>query len=291
MDQHPPAEKSLRERFFPLVWGLLYPLRVYLKHFPIQPGKGWLLRFGLVPLLPPSGTEYELRLPVRGSVRLQYRETLGLSSLLYGTFEMAELKFVGRYLRSGDAAFDIGANVGMFSVVMGLATADGGRVIALEPVPSNVARLKQNLDRNRLANVDIRAIALGSCDAELELHLAEDAAYHSFGPIEKPFRSVRSLNVPVRRLDNVWREISAPAVRFVKIDVEGGEEQILKGAKEFLAACRPVVLIEANSAAHLKRLQLQFDALGFVCVKPASFVAQNYLFHAPEAKEAVWEAL
>lgn len=287
MVQHPSAKKSHRERFFPLTWVLLYPLRVYLKHFPIQPGKGWLLRHGLVPLLPPAGTEYELRLPNRGSVRLQYRETLGLSSLLYGTFEMAELKFVGRYLTSGDNAFDIGANVGVFSAVMGLATAGGGRVTAFEPVPSNVVRLKQNLERNQLTNVDIRAIALGSGEAELEIHLAEDAAYHSFGPIQKPFRSVRCLKVPVRRLDSVWREIGAPTVRFVKIDVEGAEEEVLNGAKEFLTACRPVVLIEANSAEHLKRLKQQFDDLGFDCFKPATFVAHNYLFHAPEAKEAI----
>lgn len=287
MLQHSSSKRSLRKRFFPQIWALLYPLRVYLRYFPIQPGKGWLLRHGLVPFLPPTGTEYELRLPVRGSVRLQYRETLGLSSLLYGTFEKAELEFVGSYLKPGDAVFDIGANVGMFSAVMGLATTGSGRVTAFEPVPSNVARLEQNLERNQLTNVDIRAIALGSSDTELEIHLAVDAAYHSFGPIEKPFRSVRCLKVPVRRLDNVWHEIGTPAVRFVKIDVEGAEEEILKGAKEFLTACRPVVLIEANSAEHLRRLKQQFDDLGFDCFKPTTFVAHNYLFYAPEAKEAI----
>ena len=287
MAQHSVLEKSLRTRFFPLIWALLSPLRLYLKHFPVQPGKGWLLRYGLIPLLPPAGTEYELLLPVRGAVHLQFRETLGLSSLLYGTFEKAELEFVGRYLKPGDVAFDIGANIGVFSAVIGLATAGGGRAIAFEPVPSNAARLKENLERNKLINVDIQTIALGSSEAELEIHLAEDAAYHSFGPIEKPFRSVRTLKVPVRRLDNVWREIGAPAVRFVKIDVEGAEEEVLKGAQEFLTTCRPVVLIEANSSEYLERLLQQFRLLGFDCFKPRAFVPHNYLFLAPEAKEAI----
>lgn len=287
MVKHSLPGKSLRTRFFPLIWALLLPLRAYLKHFPIQPGKGWLLRRCLIPLLPPAGVDYELHLPFCGSICLQYRETLGLSSLLYGTFEKAELEFVGRYLKPGDAAFDVGANIGMFSAVIGLVTACGGRVTAFEPVPSNVARLRQNLERNQLTNVDIQEIALGSSETELEMHLAEDSAYHSFGHIEKPFCSVRCLTVPVRRLDNVWREIGTPTVRLVKIDVEGAEVEVLKGAQDFLTACRPVVLIEANSSEHLEGLKQQFRAFGFDCLKPTAFVAHNYLFYPPEVKEAV----
>jgi len=264
---------------------------MYLRYFPIQRGKGMLLRHGVLPWLPPAGVEYELPLPGNGTIRLQYRETLGLSSLLYGTFENAELKFVGRYLKPGDCAFDIGANVGVFSVVLGRATASHGCVLAFEPVPANATRLKQNLERNQLPNVQVHPIALGSSEAELEIHLAGDSAYHSFGPVEKPFRSLHVLPVRVRRLDDVWHELGRPNVAFLKIDVEGAEDDVLAGGLECLASCQPVVLIEANTTEHLMRLKKRFFSLNFINFKPATFVTHNYLFHPPGLKEKILAAL
>lgn len=283
--------KNLRLQFFSLIWVLLLPLRIYLKYFPIQRGKGILLRNVVLPCLPPVGAEYDLTLPGDAVVRLQYRETLGLSSLLYGTFEKAELNFASRFLKSGDHAFDIGANIGIFSVVMGQATARTGCVIAFEPVPANTERLKLNLERNHLKNVKLQPIALGRNEANLEIHLAEDAAYHSFGVVEKHFRSSQVLTVRVRRLDDVWREIGAPKVALIKIDVEGSEDDVLQGGMECLTSCKPIVLIEANTQDHLSYLQKRFFELNFICFKPDNFVSHNYLFHPAGSEEKILAAL
>lgn len=290
MTSNDASNSSLRLRFFPVIWAFLLPVRAYLRHFPIQHGKGLLLRRGIMPLLPPGGATYDLQLPSGGSVRLQYRETLGLSSLLYGTFEHAELRFASRYLQCGDVAFDIGANVGIFSIVMGRATGHQGGVVAFEPVPFNVARLKENLERNLLRHVRVQPIAVGKSEDEMAIHLASDSAYHSLGPVEKPFSSERTLTVPVRKLDDMWRELGGPKVKFLKIDVEGAEADVLSGGVEFLRTCQPVVLIEANSTFHLERLMERFTALGFECFKPPAFVAHNYLFFPPEAKGSIMAA-
>lgn len=270
---------------------MLLPVRAYLRHFPIQRGKGYLLKYCLRPFLPPAGAEYEQALPGNGSIRLQYRETLGLSSLLYGTFENAELTFASRYLKPGDCAFDIGANVGVFSVVLGRATGSQGCVAAFEPVPTNVGRLKENLERNQLGHVQIKPIALGSSETELEIQLAKDAAYHSFGAVEKPFRSSDALTVRVRKLDDVWHEMGCPQVAFVKIDVEGAEIDVLNGGQALLTSCQPTVLIEANTPAHLECLKGYFSALGFVSVQPPTFAVHNFLFYAPPAKAKTLAAL
>ena len=112
------GQSGIRERLFPLIWLLLYPVRLYLRRFPIQRGKGILLRRVIMPLLPRAEAEFDLPVPPGAArVGVRYRETLGLSSLLYGTFELAELNFVSQYLRPGERAIDIGANVGIFSVV------------------------------------------------------------------------------------------------------------------------------------------------------------------------------
>ncbi len=279
------AVASRRERLFSLIWALLYPLRLYLRYFPIQRGKGIVLRHILTPLLPPASAEFDLRVPGEAKVSLSYRETLGLSSLLYGTFEKTELSFVSRYVRQGDTAFDIGANVGIFSVVLGAIVGKSGHVVAIEPVSENVSRLKRNLAKNDLDNVNVMPLALGAAEGRLLLHLAKDAAYHSLGVVEKAFSADEVIFVEVRRLDDVWSEMGCPVVSFVKIDVEGAEGDVLRGAEAFLKACCPVLLIEANTKEHLGDLSGRLGALGYVYSHPDGFAPHNHLFYCEASTE------
>lgn len=273
------AGASRRERWFPLIWVLLYPVRLYLRYFPVQRGKGIVLRHILTPLLPPAGAEFDLPVPGEAMVSLSYRETLGLSSLLYGTFEKAELGFVSRYVRQGDTVFDIGANVGIFSVVLGTAAGKSGHVIAIEPVFENVSRLKKNLAKNDLENVNVMPLALGAAEGKLLLHLASDAAYHSLGAVEKAFRGDEEVFVEVRRLDDVWTEMGCPVVSFVKMDVEGAESDVLRGATAFLHACCPVLLIEANTKSQLEDLRVRLGVFGYAHLHPQGFVPHNHVFY------------
>ena len=272
---------GLRERLFPLIWRLLYPLRLYLRQFPIQRGKGILLRRIVTPLLPPADAEFDLAVPGAARVGLRYRETLGLSSLLYGTFELAELTFVSRYLRPGDMAMDIGANVGIFSVVMGATVGAQGRVFAFEPVSSNVLRLEKNLRKNGFGNVQIFPLALGASDGQMSLRMATDPAYPSLREVQGGFGSGDDVLVQVRSLDGVWEELGCPDISLVKIDVEGSEADVLNGASHFLKACRPTLLIEANTVVELDSLREQLCGLGYQHVRPEGFVSMNHLFIFP----------
>lgn len=285
------ADASWRERLFPLIWALLYPIRLYLRYFPVQRGKGVLLRHILTPLLPPAGAEFDLQVPGEARVSLAYRETLGLSSLLYGTFEKTELNFVSRYVRQGDTAIDIGANVGIFSVVLGVTVGRSGHVAAIEPVSENVSRLKKNLVKNNLENVNVMPLALGAAEGRLLLHMAKDAAYHSLVSVEKAFRSDGETLVEVRRLDDVWTEMGRPAVSFIKIDVEGSENEVLSGAAAFLKACCPVLLIEANTKEHLDDLSGRLGALGYAHLHPKGFAPHNHLFYCAPSAERLSAAL
>ena len=278
---------SLRERLFPLIWVLLYPLRLYIRQFPIQRGKGILLRRIVTPLLPPTDTEFDLPVPGAARVGLRYRETLGLSSLLYGTFELAELTFVSRYLRPGDMAMDIGANVGIFSVVMGVTVGAHGRVFAFEPVASNVVRLGKNLRKNGLGNVKVFPLALGASDGQMRLRMATDPAYPSLREVQGGFGNGADVLIQVRSLDGVWDELGCPDIALVKIDVEGAEVDVLRGASRFLVTCRPTLLVEANSVGELDLLRAQLCNLGYRHVRPEGFVPMNHLFIFPESEERV----
>lgn len=277
------CKTGFRQRAFPLIWRLLYPLRLYLARFPIQRGKGVILRQVITPLLPPGEAEFDLPIPPQSSkIGLRYRETLGLSSLLYGTFELAELNYVNQYLKPGDKAMDIGANVGIFSVVMGATVGDKGQVFAFEPVATNVVRLEKNLRKNTLCNVQIYPVALGASNGHMKLRMATDPAYPSLHQVQGGFGSGIEVSVEVRTLDGIWEELGYPDIALVKIDVEGAEMDVLRGASSFLARCRPTLLVEANSAGELDTLRARLSDLGYRHTRPEGFSPMNHVFIFPE---------
>jgi FkbM family methyltransferase len=271
----------MRERFFDVIWKLLWPIRLYLRHFPYPRGKGILLRYLVVPLLPPEGVEFLLPVPSGGSVRVGYRETIGLSSLLHGTFEKGELEFVSHYLHPGNNVMDIGANIGLFAVVMGRAIGQTGVVMAFDPVPGNIWRLKSNLSGNGISSEAVYELALGSANERLDLKMSDDTAYASIHTVEHGLGNGRVIQVDVRRLDDVWHERGCPVISFVKMDVEGAELEVIRGGVEMLSRCHPTMLIEANTSQHLAKLNEALRPFGYRHIHPGGFVQHNHLFICP----------
>jgi FkbM family methyltransferase len=263
--------------WFTLVWSLLWPVRYYLRYFPVQRGKGLLRRLLVLPVLPPAPAQFESVLSGGARIGLQYRETIGLSTLLYGPFEDAELRYLNRLVQPGDNVFDIGANVGLFSVVLGRAVGAQGRVIAAEPVPENAVRAKANFELNQLTNVQLIHAAIGSTEGSIRLNLATDLAYPSVVVVAESRGSGKSIDVPLRTLDNIWLEMGSPPIRFVKIDVEGYELEVLRGAVSLVRQAQPVFLLEANDSVALGQLRQFLDPLGYQFVQPPGFTVHNYL--------------
>lgn len=276
-----PRLNSLRERWFTFIWGLLYPIRQYLRLFPYPRGKGILLRRLVIPLLPPKGAEFVLQVPHDGKVRVGYRETLGLSSLLYGPFEKEELEFVSRFVQQGEIVMDIGANIGLFAVVMGLTVGRDGAVIAFDPVPSNIMRLRANLKENGISAEAVYELALGSANGQMNLKMSDDTAYASLHNVEDGFGNGNVIQVNVRRLDDVWHERGMPMISFIKMDVEGAELEVIEGGIEMLGHCRPTLLIEANTPQHLAKLNEVLQPFGYRHIHPAGFLSHNHLFICP----------
>jgi FkbM family methyltransferase len=271
----------MRKKFFNYIWTLLWPIRLYLRNFPYPRGKGILLRYLVIPLLPPKGVEFLLSVPSGGSVRVGYRETLGLSSLLYGTFEKGELEFVSQYLRHGNTVMDIGANIGLFAVVMGRTIGQTGVVIAFDPVPNNIVRLKSNLNENGISAEAVYELALGSANELMELKMSDDTAYASMHKVEYGFGNGQVIQVSVKRLDDVWHERGRPMISFIKMDVEGAELEIIKGGVEMLTQCHPTMLIEANTPQYLAKLNEALQPFGYRHVHPDGFLQHNHLFICP----------
>jgi FkbM family methyltransferase len=164
---------------------------------------------------------------------------------VYGSYEPESLAIIRALLKPGTDAVDIGANIGALTVGMAEAAAPG-RVLAIEPSAASFNRLSRNLQLNGCSNVKAYPIALGDRTGwgQLAPPIAHRAGDHKLSPA--PAEGSASL-VQLDTLDAVCaREHLTPTL--LKLDVEGAEWSVLRGAERALAS-GPRLLLEANSAA------------------------------------------
>lgn len=149
-------------------------------------------------------------------------------------------------LRPGDTFVDVGAHIGYHSFYAAGVVGAAGRVFSFEPDPSVYARLKRNLEPFPYAHAF--HCAVWEREAELLFERSSCAEESGWGSLT----AVRTLGtgeqIPVRAisLDGWSREIDPSAVRAIKMDAEGSELAVLKGATKLIGESRPVLLLEVN---------------------------------------------
>lgn len=218
--------------FAPLVGALVFPFRL----FPRLRGSG-VLRRTVMPLQPSLAVR-----TTRGfRMQLDIRDDMQWGIYLRRTWEEQESRIMERALNPGGVLFDIGANVGYFSLVGSRAVGPTGQVIAFEPLGRNLTRLRRNLMLNGAGNV--RVVEYGLSDREATVTAAVPG--HEFG-----MASVRAISapshqeeIPLRRGDDLVADLSLPRADVIKLDIEGAEFQALAGMPRLLAGAR-VVLVE-----------------------------------------------
>jgi FkbM family methyltransferase len=147
---------------------------------------------------------------------------------------------------------DVGAHVGFYALVAGHAN-PAGRVFAFEPLPLAAERLRRHIALNGLANVECLPVAASDAEGDVAFHVptghplpcsaGTSAAFHA------PWaHAMETMRVPCVTLDGFVRERGLAAVDLIKIDVEGGEPAVLRGATEVLERHRPDVVCEVLSA-------------------------------------------
>jgi FkbM family methyltransferase len=158
--------------------------------------------------------------------------------------ELAELE---RFLSPGKTFIDVGANFGIYTLVASKLVGDGGRVIAFEPTAQSFAVLRQNIELNRLTNVCALQAALSENAGTAWLYYGTDPVRNSLG--KDPRCEAGGEQVAVESLDHVLQQSSVECVDVIKIDAEGAEELVLRGAQKLLTSMRPVIIYEFNSEA------------------------------------------
>jgi len=161
-------------------------------------------------------------------------------------FEEGEQLFVQRYLRPGMTVLDVGAHHGLYSVLASRLVGAAGRVVAFEPSPRERRMLHVHLRLNRCRNVEVVPSAVGDGPGEVEFFicLGIETGCNSLRPpnVDEPIRRV---HVCVDSLDAHVSRLGVGRVDFLKMDVEGAELDLLRGASRLLGGqSRPVILCE-----------------------------------------------
>jgi FkbM family methyltransferase len=161
-------------------------------------------------------------------------------------FEEAEQKFLLRFLQPGMTVLDLGAHYGLYTLLASKRVGRGGRVIAFEPSPRERQKLQRHLQVNRCQNVQVEGVAVGSTDGTAELYvcMAQATSYNSLRPPAVDDPTVQ-IQVPLVKLDTYLEQAHIGTVDFIKMDVEGAELGVLKGASNLLRhPSRPVLMCE-----------------------------------------------
>jgi len=163
-------------------------------------------------------------------------------------FENKECAFVERVLQRGMAVLDIGAHHGFYTLLASGRVGPEGRVICFEPSPRERDALVRHLKLNDCKNVLVQDVALGNEEKETLLYLAEDkcTGCNSLRP-PMVMGGTSPVRINVTRLDDWLQKQKIDRLDFIKLDVEGGELEVLRGAQQLLERRpRPVILAEVQ---------------------------------------------
>ncbi len=167
---------------------------------------------------------------------------------------------INNYVKHGDICYDIGANIGFWTLKIAELVGSSGKVHAFEPMSENLVLLKSNIKASNLESIiEISPFALGETTGTATIYIPLDPGSTSMAPESSEDKSEE---VILKKLDDVWRSQGSPAVKFIKMDVEGSEPFVLAGGSEFFKTVRPVIICEINSrklAALHKNPQDIFD--------------------------------
>jgi FkbM family methyltransferase len=159
-----------------------------------------------------------------------------------GTYESENQALLVEHVRPGDVVYDVGANAGYFTLLASHLVGPTGRVVAFEPFPAALRYLRRHIELNGVENAtvidsavsDARGTAHFRAHAEITMGRLADGG---------------ELSVDVVRLDDVYANGHAPLPDLIKIDVEGEELKVLRGATAILHHRRPTILLATHGSA------------------------------------------
>jgi len=188
-----------------------------------------------------------------------------LMDLALGVYEYRKTRLFYQLVKEGMTVIDIGASEGSYSVLSAKLLHDKGRVLAFEPDPDNCRLLKENIRLNRFKSIGVHQFALSDAEGIATFYpggglgsiVARSPWYANF--------QREPITVPVRKLDDVLAKLAIFHVDIMKIDVEGSEILVLRGAEQILRNSSVHLLMDIDVESDAERIELYklLDSFGY----------------------------
>jgi FkbM family methyltransferase len=163
-----------------------------------------------------------------------------------GTSEPHVQRALELLLAPAMTVYDVGANVGFFSVIAARLVGASGQVVCYEPLEINASLIEHNAALNNFANISVRRAALGRENGTARFLTSAVPSWGRLASAGATGQHIGEIIVPIECLDSVVSSDCASKLDFLKIDVEGAEADVLAGAKTVLINAKPLLLIELH---------------------------------------------
>ena len=207
---------------------------------PKFPGRDYLIEKLPKCFLRPAKGQVVLKTRFGFKIKLDPSFDKNIENVIYerGVYEQGTTEYIRQTLKTGDCFVDVGANIGYLALVAAAKTGKSGKVFAFEPVKSTFDILHQNKVLNEFEQLETFQFALGNKTEKLIIYPEKE---NRGGASIVNQRSEKGEEIEVKRLDDMQLDTK---VNMLKIDVEGFEWEVLKGAERTIKKDRPILILE-----------------------------------------------
>ena len=224
----------------------------------VAPLQRWLLGKFL------EGREFVHTVDAGPATGLRYPITLPQDKGIWtGTYEVELARRIAAAVRPGTVCLDIGGWRGFFSGVMALAGAS--KILVFEPLPANATQIRRTLELNPKLSIELIEAAVGETEGRLEFVVMPESSMGKLAAssFQAEQRGGQKISVRVVAVDELIATGKFAPPAMLKIDVEGAEMFVLRGARQLLAARKPELFIEVHSPALAKECDAFLTGLGY----------------------------
>lgn len=154
--------------------------------------------------------------------------------------ELTEIKYLKQIIKKGDNVLDLGANIGVYTLIFAKLVGESGHVFAFEPDPSNFELLSKNVKENKHENTTLVQKAVSDKNGKIDLYVSKRnfASHRIFDAGDNR----ESIEIDVTTLDEYFKKNEKP-IKFIKMDVEGTEGATLLGASKILENSKDIIIM------------------------------------------------
>lgn len=168
------------------------------------------------------------------------------SDYALGKNELPVQKAFLNYVKLNDVVYDIGANIGFFTIIAAKLVGPGGHVYAFEPISENINKLRHNININKFLNVTVFEKAVSKSSGKEKIFLTKNSGGHTLSSGGVPKNKIGEIMIDIVSIDEMVEDLKINPPDIVKIDVEGAEYNVIDGMNKTIKKFRPLFIYEVD---------------------------------------------